>query len=337
MKMAQRSKGISSGILLTVACLALVGAMMFVASERPAEQDVAEVRLQLDWVHAPDFVGYYAADRNGYYSQGGIKVTFLPGGIKIDPTESVLSGKAEFGLASAGNLMQARADNHPVKAIACIYQRNPFAFAAKVGSGIRSPRDFEGRTIRISAQSRPLLAAVMDFVGADASGVTVVHTRDTDLFRSGEVDIWGAYLPSSIRRLRASGLDLHMVHPDDYGVHTYNQCIFTTDDMIANRPDVVRRFLDRTLAGWRYAAENIDEVGLMVEKYGEIESPEEAMAYARATLPLFNTGNTAIGYMDTKIWLDNSNYLKNARLLPKTFDATSVFTLEFISKAAAAS
>lgn len=308
------------------------------ARETPAEvapSPSASVRLQLDWTHAPDFVGFYAADQNGLYEKDGLEVTFLPGGIKTDPTENVLADKAEFGLATAGTLLKARAAGKPVKAIACIYQRSPFAFATKTEDGIRNPKDFEGRTVRLSKQAIPVFSAMMTFVGADANTVTIIHTRDTQLFRNGEVDVWGAYVTSSIRRLGEAGLKLFLVYPDDYGVHTYHQCLFTTDRMIAERPEVVRRFLALTIEGWQYAADNIDEVAGLVERYGEIKSQREATAYARASLPLFDTGEAPIGYMAPNIWQSTTAYLQSAELLPQAFDPTGAYTLEFLEAARA--
>src|SRR6266481_9703143 len=63
-----------------------------------------QVSLQLKWKHQFQFAGYYAALEQGYYRDAGLDVTIREGGPGIDVAETVASGKADFGVCSAGVL-----------------------------------------------------------------------------------------------------------------------------------------------------------------------------------------------------------------------------------------
>src|SRR5262245_66639924 len=60
--------------------------------------DAVPVRLQLKWRHQFQFAGFYAALEKGYYRDAGFAVTITPGTPGTDPVDTVLNGRADFGL-----------------------------------------------------------------------------------------------------------------------------------------------------------------------------------------------------------------------------------------------
>ncbi len=50
--------------------------------------------------------------------------------------------------------------------------------------------------------------------------------------------------------------DANLIWVEDYGIHFYADTLFTTDQMIAENPDLVLRFLRATLKGEQFAIEN---------------------------------------------------------------------------------
>src|SRR6266403_3237268 len=82
--------------LVMAACLVLL------ASHPSAA--LVQVSLQLKWKHQFQFAGYYQALEQGFYRNAGLDVTIREGGPGIDVSEAVASGKADFGVCSAGVL-----------------------------------------------------------------------------------------------------------------------------------------------------------------------------------------------------------------------------------------
>lgn len=69
--------------------------------------------------------GLYAAKEQGYYNETGLDMTIQAGGPQVSPTQIVASGKAQFGLATADQLLVAREEGIPLVAIATIFQKSP--------------------------------------------------------------------------------------------------------------------------------------------------------------------------------------------------------------------
>jgi len=180
----KRIATLSTVLLLAVALSTACGL-------QETEQPPDEVTVQLKWVHQAQFAGFYVADQQGYYAAEGLDVSFVEGGPDVDVYPSVLDGTAQFGMGTGDELILARADGKPVRAIATIYRRSPRVFVAAADSGISRPEDFVGQNILVSMSGIPSLRAMMARVGITPDQYTVVTAPyDAALFASGETSIW---------------------------------------------------------------------------------------------------------------------------------------------------
>jgi NitT/TauT family transport system substrate-binding protein len=296
-------------------------------------QELPPVTVQLKWLHQAQFAGFYAADQNGYYTDEGLVATLIEGGPAINSLTEVLEGTAQFGVAGADELIVARAEGNPLRALATIYRRSPRVYVAEADSGISRPEDFVGQNILETPSGIPTLRAMMTGVGIPPEQYNIV-TREYDpvLFASGEVPVWGVYLTGSINILRQAGYELNIIYPDDYGVHFYADTVFATDDFIAANPELVTRFLRATLKGWTYAIENPDDVGPLVLQYNPDADVEGETTKMTGSLPLINTGEDYIGWMKPEVWAGMEQVLHAQGELTKSVNVTEVYTMQFLQE-----
>src|SRR5690242_1079203 len=97
----------------------LCGCLVFPA--RAADK----VSIALNWVPEPEFGGIYAARENGAFGRHNLEVNIKPGGAGAPTWQQVASGQAEFGVASADEVVIARASGADVVAFFAIYQTCP--------------------------------------------------------------------------------------------------------------------------------------------------------------------------------------------------------------------
>lgn len=289
------------------------------------------VTVQLNWFHQSQLGGLYAADQTGLYRAEGLAVTFVPGGPKVDTFAPVVAGQAQFGVAGADELILARAQGQPVRAIAAIYRRSPIVFVARADAGITRPQDFVGRTIRISPNILPTFRTMMARAGIPPDRYREIQLpSEVAAFASGQAPIWGVYVNGLAVALQRAGHQLSMVFPDDYGVHFYADTVFTSDPLIATKPELVTRFLRATLQGWTHAIENPATIGPMVLKYKPDADLALEAAKMTATLPLVHTGEDHLGWMKPEIWSAMETVLRQEGVLTAPLDVTQVYTLEFL-------
>ena len=291
------------------------------------------VSVQLSWKHQAQFAGFYAALDQGFYADERLKVTLRPRSKpSIKAIDEVLSGRVDFGVGSAPDLLKARADGHPVKALAAVYQRSPITFITLAGSGIRRPADFPGRTMgTMRGASNSQYRAMMEQAGEDPDSVTILELGyGLDPLLDGSVDILPAYHFNEPQVLRRMGNELNLIHPSDYGVHAYGDTVFTTDRMVEERPDLVRRFMRATLNGWRWAVDHPSEAGLLALNHDESLNADHQIAMMVASLPLVFNGQAPVGGMDRDHWQGYLDILVGQKVVAAPFDVSELYTTAFI-------
>ena len=278
-------------------------------------------------------LGYYAADQKGYYTAEGLAVTFREGGAKVDYLSPVVDGTAQFGDGGSDELILARAEGKPLRAIATIYRRSPVVFFTLAGSGITKPQDFIGKKIRVAPGLSPTLHAMMSHIGIARHQYTeVVTPSEVALFASGDPPVWSAYLNAFVTEVELAGHKINRIYPDNYGVHFYGDSLFARDDFIAANPELVKRFIRATLKGWTYVIENPTEIGALTRKYKPGVNQTRELAGMTASIPLVNTGEDHIGWMKPDQWLGMENILRAQGVLNKPLDITQVYTMQFLQE-----
>src|SRR5262245_32756753 len=102
---------------LVLVAFLLVGCGQFEPSAGAGPKTPTSV--QCSWVHTIEFVGFYEAMRQNYYTEANLDVRLDEGGFDesgtyVDPVARVVSGKSDFGIAGADVVLKARAEGQPV-------------------------------------------------------------------------------------------------------------------------------------------------------------------------------------------------------------------------------
>jgi NitT/TauT family transport system substrate-binding protein len=315
--------------------LLLLGLLMTACAPRESDAPPDEVTVQLKWVHQAQFAGFYLAQERGYYAQENIAITFAEGGPGINPLEQVSKGEADFGVGAPDDILVRRSQGEPVVAIATIYRRSPIVFAAQADSGIKAPVDFLGSTVAVSGtiDLETQFRAMMNRLDLDIDQVEIVpHSYDLTRLYDREVDVIAVYLTGGVIRMRQEGAEVNLIWPSDYGIHMYADTLMTTDQMIAQNPELVTRFLRASLRGWRAAIEEPEAATEATLQYARETDSTLQVQMMAASVPLIHTGEDQIGWMRADIWAGMHDILLEQGLLDEAMDVNEVYTMEFLQE-----
>jgi NitT/TauT family transport system substrate-binding protein len=264
-----------------------------------------EVNFITDFGYNGRHAYYYVALDKGYYKAEGLDVTILRGQGSIDAVKKVASGAAMIGFADAGALALARSnDGIPVKMLAIVYATPPHAIFALGDSGIKSPKDLEGKTVADSAFSAiPLIfKAYAQAVGVDETKVKWVSAESAalpSLLATGKVDAVGQFTvgqpllaatvqPKTVVRLAYK----------DAGLDYYGNGIVATETTIKERPDILKAFIRATLKGMKDAFANPSEAGEILNKYHKQISSDVGKGETELVKELAEVPGHKIGVID---------------------------------------
>jgi NitT/TauT family transport system substrate-binding protein len=315
-----------------ISVLLLVAAVVVACSSGKDQPPPDEVTVQLKWFHQAQFAGFYVAQEQGYYAEENLAVTFIEGGPDIVIPEQVANGEADFGVDAPEAILLQRSQGLPVVAIAVIYRFNPIVFVSMADSGITRSEDLIGHAgAMIGGGGELVLEAMMTRLGLDIGQVSLIpHDGQFVTLVNGDADFTSAYTNGGLAKIYQAGLDVNLIWPSDYGIHFYGDTLFTTDQMIADNPEVVIRFLRATLRGWREAIENpaaAVEVTLQYAPQADSETQRDMM---QASIPLVYTGEDQIGWMQAGVWQGMHQILLEQGILDAPIDLDKVYTMQFL-------
>lgn len=298
-----------------------------------------KVTVQLSWFHSAEFIGFYVADQLGYYAEENLDVTTVIGGPDVNPAASVVEGGSQFGITSGDYIIRAQSAGQDLIAISSIFRKSSLVVMALTTSGITTPQDLAGKTVGVISPGLDTtwdiqFIAMLKKLGIDPNSMTFVPNEKYhgagDLL-SGRMDASSSnFSTNEPIQAKIDGEDIVSIYYRDYGVEFYNNIIFTKAQLVSDNPDLVQRFIRATLRGYQYAIEHPKEAAAFTIKYDANLDVAFQQATIEAQIPLIDTGDAPLGWMDEDIWTNTQAILLDQGYITSTVDLTKVYTNKFI-------
>jgi NitT/TauT family transport system substrate-binding protein len=237
-----------------------LAALMFASTASAQGPD--KVRLQIKWVPQAQFAGYFVALDKGYYADENLDVTILPGGPDIVGEQQVINGQAEFGVDWFASFLAFRDKGLPLVDVAQVYQSSGLLLVSKKSANINRPEDLKGKNVGVWYGGNEFeFLALMDKLHYDPDkDLNVIKQGFTmDPFLQGQMDAASAMTYNEYQIVLESGVspdDLNVLSYNDQGVGMLEDNLFTTEDMVQNKPDLVQRFVRASMKGWQSAIDD---------------------------------------------------------------------------------
>lgn len=235
-------------------------------------QSLEPVVHQLGWIKSIQFGGHFAAIHHGYFEEEGIEAEFLTGGPNAIGTDvAVATGQADTSDTDVPGTIRARAGEIPIKAFAAIMQRAPGAIMSLAEKPLKTVQDFPGKTIALPNGLQPQVASLLAAADLDPESVTYVPVgTDPGILAAGQVDGYYGWATNQGVMLMTRGVDINIAYMNDLGIPGYAGVITATDETIAERGDLLTRWLRAEIKGWEWHLANPEEMAeLMVSTYGQ--------------------------------------------------------------------
>ena len=277
------------------------------------------------------FVGAYVAQERGFFAVQNLEVEIQHVNTPGENFKFLALGQVQFSTADAATLIERAGDDPPlgIVAIALIGQRGQQGFAVLGDSGIETPTDWAGKRAGYKGtQPTPDFLAILNATGVDPGEVETVRVGfSPQVLTEGEVDIFPLFLSNEPDTLRNLGYQITVVEAADFGAPTLGLTYVTTQDYLAENPDIVLRFLKAVLRGIDFALDNPDEAIDIVMEFAPQEDRDHMRfmmdTELRAALvgPAYQDG---IGWMTGEQWQALHDYLAEFGGIPAPLDDVSV-------------
>jgi len=293
------------------------------------------VSLVLNWLPEAEHGGFYAALVHGYYKQAGLDVTILRGGIDSPVVPQVDRRKVDFGVLNADNLIFGRAQGATLVALMSPMQMSPRCLMVHESAGIKSFADLKNMTLAMN-DSQAFVAYLK--MKAPLEGVRIVkYTASIAPFLNDKNYGQQAYVFSEPFIAKKEGGDPQTLMLSDIGFNPYTSMLVTSEAMIAEKPEIVRKMTVASARGWEKYIESPDETNEYINK----QNPEmglDILKYgAEALKPLVldaTARQQGVGAMTQERWQTLVEQLvESQQIKAGSVDPKSAYRLEFLNAA----
>lgn len=329
----QRLPYCCAGILLVGMSVAGCGASK---SELSNADGMDRVVLMLNWFPEAEHGGFYAAKVHGVFEQHGLDVEIRPGGPSAPVAQELVSGRVQFAIGNADDVLVFRQQDVPVVALMAPIQNTPRCILVHDQSPIQKLTDLAGVTLQAGA-GRPYLT-FMEKKGL-LEGVQVVPYSGVSKFAADTSSAMQAYSFSEPLLARQQGAVVRTLMVSETGFNPYASCLVATEDYLTANQDVARRMVVACREGWRKYFESPGEVNAAILADNQHGMTTEVLQFGTDELrPLcIPDGMTAedIGGMSHARWQSLfEQFVEIGLIEPTQVNVDSVYTNEFIERAA---
>jgi NitT/TauT family transport system substrate-binding protein len=210
---------------------------------------MVRVQLQLNWLPDAQHGGFYAAAHSGLYEAEGLEVTIVPGGPGTAVLPKVAMGRCDFAIANADQVLLARAQQADVIAIFAAMQNSPRCIMVHESSGITSLKELANMTLALGDGKAfaEYLKSQIPLTGVrivSYSGTIAKFMIDDNFAQQG-------YVFSEPIMAEAIGGDPRALMVSETGFNPYSSVVVTRREIWEQNPDLVRKFVRATRAGWQ--------------------------------------------------------------------------------------
>ena len=272
----------------------------------------------------------------GYFKEAGLDVSFLVGRGGVDVAKQVGAGNAPLGGIVADGPIMVRGNGVPVK-IVCVFGGKGFMqLVVREDSGITKPADLKGKTITVMSYQDTTFYALLGLLAS--AGLT---QNDANIQQVGPQGVWQfvaegksvgmAGVPDWIPPIQAAGVKVHVIPTEDYFPHMA-QGIAASDDIIKQKPEMVRKFVHAALRGMKDIMDNPDKaadefVQFVPEWKGKEDQVRFALnMYAKDVYP----GQKVLGEADPARLEKLQQFYLSKGFIQKATPVNELYTNEFV-------
>lgn len=325
-------------IVVRLDFLLVVVALLSACTSRSSESPRA-ASLHQEWFPYAGFAGEVSAARR--FAPGeGITLRVVPGAEDVDPVKLVISGSADFAVASSDLVVAAVSKGAPLVAIGVINQISPTCFLVRGDSGIHKPADFVGRRVGIlpGTNTERVYELMMKRSQVDRSRINEVPIPfELQTFILGQYDVRPAFAYDEPVTLAMQNFPYSLIAPEQFGVHLMGTVYFTRRDVVSSQPEMVQKVVNSLVKGWKFALQDpADAVTDLVAEFPTLNAQRERRSLELAKA-YFGGENGRPLFASNSTWQGTLQDLADLGVIhSKAVTVADVWDSRFVEKAYAA-
>lgn len=287
-----------------------------------------KIVYRLKWLINASVAGDIYASSQGVFAQEGLEVEVKPGGPERDAIRELELGYAQFGVASADQVIRAVDKGASIVVVAQLFQVNPLQWIYRADEvSLSAIKDLKGKKVGITygGNDETIMRALLAKGGFGESDLTLSSVRyDYTPFLRRKVEVWPVYRNTQGiflgDKLAEAKERVGFFNPNDHGVKFVANSLVTSEKLVKDNPELVNKFVTSLLAGWEAAVAPVNRKKSIdaISEHDADSSRESIGRQLEATAAMVKpSADFVIGKIDTDAWAQTEKIMLKQKLIDK--------------------
>lgn len=320
----KRGRRLLSGVTLGAGLLsaALAGA---------AEPD--KVVFGTNWFAQAEHGGFYQAKATGIYKKYGLDVDIEMGGPQVNNVQLLLAGKQNITMGYPIRNIKSLVQDLPVVTIAAPFQSDPQALLAH--PHVKSLEEIKGQPVYVFSGAKQTFWPWLEANYGFTDDMIRPYTFSVQPFLADKSVVQQGYVTSEPFAMEKGGVTPSVFLFAEYGYPPYAQTLETTREWVEEKPEVLRRFVQASMEGWKSYFQDPAPANALI-KQDNPQMTDEQIAFGIEKMKEYGlvAGGDAktegLGVMTDARWKATFDFMAKAGMVPKDLDYKKAYTLEFL-------
>ena len=303
-------------------------------------EEMMKISYRLKWLFNASVAGDIYAGTHGFFEKEGLEVEVKEGGPERDAIKELEMGHAQFGVASADQVIRAVSKGAPVVVLAQLFQANPLQWIYRPDANkIDKPEDMKGKVVGITfgGNDETILRAILAKYGIKENEVNLFSVRyDYTPFYERRVALWPVYRNAQGiiigDQLEKAGESAAFFDPDASGIRFVANSVITTEKMIKEHPETVKKFVSALMKAWNEALNpvNSDKTVETILKFDKDTPSDVIRRQLDITRQLMKPSDkTVFGAINIAAWKQTESIMLEQKLIPAPVDIEKKLKTEY--------
>jgi len=311
-------------------------ALLAVTTSPAFAQDLTPVTFGTNWVAQAEHGGFYQSVADGTYADCGLDVTIVPGGPQVNNQALMLAGRIDFYMGGHLDAYFAVEEGLPIVNVMSSFQKDPQVIMSHPGK-VDSFADL--KDLRMIVQDAATYYEWMKAAYGFGDDNRQPYTFNSAPFIANENSAQQGYLSSEpYAILKETGIEVDVWLIADAGYDAYSTTIQTKQEVLDEKPEVVKCFVEGSILGWYnyiYGDNDAADALILADNPDMTQDKIDFAITAMIENGIVDSGDTlelGIGAMTDERSESFYNDMVEAGVLPAGLDFTKAYDLTYINQ-----
>lgn len=292
-----------------------------------------KVTILTSWYAQAEHGGYYQAQATGLYKKYGLDVIIKMGGPQVNVIQLIAAGQADFVMGKDFQTLSAIEQGVPLVTVAALFQKEPQGMVTH--PDVNSLADLKDKTVLVATSGRSTWWPWLKLKYGLKDEQARPYTFSMAPFFTDKTMAQQGFPTSETFIAEKAGQKVKFFLFADDGYPPYGNTMVTTQKIANEKPDMVRRFVQATLEGYKsYLADPAAGNALIKQENPKMEDDLIAYGVRRLReLNLFGAGDAArmgAGTMTDARWKQTYDLMVTSGQIKPIANWQQAYTTQFV-------